>query len=108
MVEKLYSPDGDKVAIVYSFGYGAGWSTWNSKYEEAMIFDPDMATAILAKVSTEELLSIAKEKYPNAYLGGVSSVEMTVEWLPKGTPFYIHEYDGSESIKTGDSLVYTA
>jgi acetyl-CoA acetyltransferase len=30
-----------KVAILYSPGFGAGWSTWNS-YSNEMIFDPDI------------------------------------------------------------------
>lgn len=81
------------VAVLYSPGYGAGWHTWGAPVEA--VFDPEMVEAVLAgdhKLAEE----IAKRKYPDAYTGGVSDLE--VEWIPQGMPFRISEYDGNESI----------
>lgn len=85
-----------KVAVLYSPKYGAGWSTWNSEEAEALLFDADIATAILED-NKELALSIANTKYPNAYKGGL--VDLTVAWVDKGTVFEIDEYDGYESVR---------
>lgn len=92
-MEKLQE-DG-KVAVLYSPGFGAGWSTWNSEFPE-MLFDP----AIVKLVETnkwEELETYATLKYPGAYLGGMR--DLTVAWVTVGTLFRVEEYDGSESIE---------
>lgn len=84
-----------KVAVLYSPGYGAGWSTWTEEHAEALTFDPQIVAALLAD-NRAEAARIAAEKYPDMYLGGLDSLK--VEWIPKGTVFEIVEYDGSESI----------
>jgi hypothetical protein len=43
------------------------------------------------------LVKVADEKYPGAYKGGAEDVRL--EWVPQGSQFRIHEYDGSESIR---------
>jgi hypothetical protein len=91
-MEKLLR-DG-KVAVLVSCGFGAGWSTWNTDIGEAAVFDKDIAEAIL---NGGNALEVAERKYPKAYHGGVKGLE--VEWLPIGTRFEIHEYDGSESLR---------
>ena len=47
MTEK-YIKDG-KVAVAYSPGYGAGWSTWesNNALKDTMVFHPDIIKMIL-------------------------------------------------------------
>jgi len=92
-VTKKLERDG-AVAVLISPGFGAGWSTWNS--EPASAFDPEMAEAVLAGDNAKAEI-IAKQKYPNAYTGGVAN--LTVEWVTKGDRFEIHEYDGSESLR---------
>lgn len=84
------------VAVIVSPGFGAGWSTWNSESEERMIFDPILAQMILDGKTIEDLELYAKDKYPEAYLGGLSDAE--VEWVPVGSRFTINEYDGNESL----------
>ena len=32
-----------KVAVIYSPGFGAGWSTWADGNAEAVLFDPELA-----------------------------------------------------------------
>jgi len=84
-----------KVAVLVSYGYGAGWSTWNSDEADSMLFDPDLAHAVLAE-NQLEMQRIADQKWPDAYKGGLS--QLGVEWVTKGEQFEITEYDGSESL----------
>jgi hypothetical protein len=106
MTEK-YTVDG-KVAVIVSPGFGAGWSTWcSSENRENAMYDPILVKAILDGKNEKELVDIASERYPKEYHGGIED-NIYIEWLPEGTPFYIHEYDGSESVRTGADLVYSA
>lgn len=76
-------------------GYGAGWSTWVRSPQA--LFDPDLVEALERGASVVELERIAKANYPDGYLGGVA--DLVVEWVPEGTRFEIHEYDGAESLR---------
>lgn len=87
-----------KVAVLVSYGYGAGWSTWNPDVEEEMIFSPDIVKLVLAGMDKNDIYDKARELWPNAYLGGIDG--LTVEWIEEGTKFIITEYDGTESIIT--------
>ena len=87
--------DGE-VAVLYSPGYGAGWSTWaDSDAEEAMIFDRDIVQAVLDG-DNERAGEIAVLKY-DAYVGGARSLK--VKFVPEGVLFRIDEYDGNESVE---------
>jgi hypothetical protein len=90
--EKLVR-DGE-VAILYSPGFGAGWSTWNSDHE-GLLFDKEIVEAVLDG-DREQAREIASRKYPSAYLGGLN--DLKVSWVQQGQQFEIEEYDGSESI----------
>jgi hypothetical protein len=91
-----------KVAVLYSPGWGAGWSTWNAQYPE-LVFDSVIVDFVLNKSENwyEGILSYCSMVYPDAYTGGVDTLE--VEWLPVGTHFLIEEFDGNESIQVRDS-----
>jgi hypothetical protein len=87
--------DNGKVAVLYSPGFGAGWSTWNQEVPE-IIFDP----AIVKFVENDqmaELTTYVTLKYPDLYTGGMK--DLAIAWVPEGTLFKINEYDGSESIE---------
>jgi len=87
--------DNGKVAVLYSPGFGAGWSTWNKEVPE-LVFDP----AIVKFVETDqwaEMETYVSLKYPGIYKGGTK--DLAVAWLPVGTEFQINEYDGAESIE---------
>ena len=109
--------DGE-VAVLYSPGYGAGWSTWNHEYTPEILFDPvlvDLAEQneklfwekhgdenyyedyFIVPEIEEKMVKHCAEKYPEAYLGGIG--DLAVKWLPVGTEFRIHEYDGNESVE---------
>lgn len=99
MVEKLIK-DG-QVAVIYSPGFGAGWSTWNDEHRDILVFDKDIAEAVL-RGDRGAAAKIAIEKCGDFYTGGARDLE--VRWLSVGSVFRINEYDGSESINVvGDS-----
>jgi hypothetical protein len=99
MIEKLIR-DG-KVAVLYSPGHGAGWSTWaheNAQMRLSMLFDPQIADIVdhAEEGWIDKAKSVAIMKYPDAYLGGANNLQ--VRWLSVGTQFRVLEYDGFESL----------
>ena len=97
----------EKVAVLYSPGFGAGWSTWCHEDLEvrlAMVFDPQIADIVDQGEADwqERAEAIAQIKYPNSYLGGLHDLQ--VKWLPVGTQFRVTEYDGSESIEVNTEI----
>jgi len=100
MIEKLIR-DGE-VAVLYSPGYGAGWSTWCQEDEHmrlGMLFDPQIADLVDQNAPDwqEKAEAITRVKYPEAYIGGLADLE--VQWLPVGTQFRVLEYDGFEQVE---------
>lgn len=89
------------VAVLYSPGYGAGWSTWNDGDE--LIFSPELAKAVLGEIDKTPK-QVANELFPDAYDGGVFGLK--VEWVKEGSEFEIDEYDGSESINYKERSTY--
>lgn len=105
-VKKYHNGDGD-VAVLYSPGYGAGWSTWAIEHSANVVFDRRLVELVLNDERdkiTEELMSSLG--YKDVYVGGANMLE--IAWLKPGTHFRIDEYDGNESIVTIDNLYYTA
>ena len=105
MTEK-YEKDG-MVAVLYSPGFGAGWSTWTFGDDvERMIFDPELVAAVL-EGNRPKMYAIVKDHFPGQYDGGVE--DLAVEWVDKGDRFEITEYDGSESVRIfGEKPGYVA
>ena len=100
MIEKLIR-DG-KVAVLVSPGFGAGGYSWNSvHYGDELIFDPVLA-AYIDEGKMDEAKTYVTMRWPDAYAGGVD--DLVVHWVPVGTAFRIHEYDGSESIEIKEDL----
>jgi hypothetical protein len=91
MAEK-YVEDG-KIGVLYSPGFGAGWSTWG---EPEYCYDKDLVEAFI-NGGKDLLCTVAEAKYPDAYMGGLRDIKLT--WIEQGTAFRINEYDGSESIE---------
>jgi hypothetical protein len=98
----------NKVAVLYSPGYGAGWSTWLSvqddvdyySFRQFVVFDMHLVEAVLRK-DFNEVERLIYAIAPEAYLGGIR--DLTVAWLDKNCSFLIEEYDGNESIKILDN-----
>ena len=101
MTERLVR-DG-RVAVLYSPGFGAGWSTWCHEDENmrlAMTFDPQIADIVdQGRADWQERAeAIALIKYPDAFLGGLK--DLRVRWLPVGTQFRVTDYDGTNMMVT--------
>ena len=83
------------VAVLVSPGYGAGWSSWNTKHPECL-FDP----VVVAWVENGKQGSCPDMEelhgWDDFYDGG--SAGLRIEWIPVGTLFRIEEYDGYEQI----------
>lgn len=90
----------NKVAVLYSPGYGAGWYTWNREHED-MVFDPVLAT-LIDEGKTAEAETYVTMRWPDVYVGGLE--DLTVAWVPVGTAFTIDEYDGNESIQLKEKV----
>lgn len=96
-----------RVAILLSPGYGAGWSTWNYTYPEC-VFDPEIVQMVLDNKPWQEIADFAEAKYDKDddglgfYTGGAS--DLVVKWIPVGTKFRIHEYDGNESLEIKEEM----
>mgnify|MGYP000079222626 CR=1 FL=1 len=88
------------VAILYSPGYGAGWSTWNQEYPE-MVFDSALAS-LIEEEKYSEAEFYANLKWPDIYTGGLDQIRIC--WLPAGTEFRINEHDGSETIEVKNKI----
>ena len=88
-----------KVAILYSPGYGAGWSTWNGdEYREFLLHDEKLVELVETK-QEDKIVEYVKSVYPGEYITLLGLDDLEVEWVSSGTQFIITEYDGSEGIK---------
>jgi len=96
-----------QVAVLYSPGYGAGWSSWASReIREDVLFDPG-AVELVEQEKWDELEVYIALKYPGLYTGGLR--DLHIEWMPVGTQFIVNDYDGNESIQKRDTTDwYTA
>ena len=85
-----------KVAVLYSAGYGAGWTSWGAP--EKALFDPTIVELVENNKRdqiTDELCKVLfGEEF---YTGGAKALE--IEWIDQGTAFRITEYDGAEGIE---------
>lgn len=109
-MKKYYNEEG-KVAILYSPGYGAGWYSWHRI--EALIFDPEIVKMILEHkderpfLLNQKIINYCEATYGDSnYYGGADQLE--IMFLEPGTPFYIEEYEGSETIITEPKLLLKA
>lgn len=87
----------NKVAVLYSPGYGAGWYTWHHRKE--LVFHPVLVELVeqnRQEEITEEL--IKKLLNTDEYICILGKLRLTIDWIPEGTLFRIDEYDGAEDI----------
>jgi hypothetical protein len=98
-----------QVAVLYSPGYGAGWSTWcqeDDRMRLNMLFDPQIADLVDQNAPDwlEQAKAITQIKYPEAYTGGLADLE--IRWLPVGTQFRVLEYDGFEQVEIESEIAW--
>lgn len=97
-----------KVAVLVSPGLGAGWSTWNKGYEEDLLYNPLWVQWVLDGKDERSMpydIDSFEGKYGDCHL---FPRDLIVEWLEPGTRFFVDEYDGSESIVSGDERIQVA
>jgi hypothetical protein len=99
-----------KVAVVYSPGFGAGWSTWKSgDLALQMLYSYEVVEQILKDDKTRkrsqkglersaEFYDAIRQYFPEPSTFFLQPLE--VAWIPLNAPFRIHEYDGAESVET--------
>lgn len=100
---KLYKNDKGEIAVLYSPGYGAGWSsTWN--FHPNIAFDKRIVEYVLEHKKTGEPIDEKVMKaylesigYEDVYCGGAKN--LIVEFVKPGTYVRINEYDGYESLE---------
>lgn len=111
------------VGVLVSSGYGAGWSTWNSYKGEGELdiaLDHRIIEWLIANATVticevpegqwiiEDVNEAALKEYcasigyNDVYCGGADG--LYIGWYKKGTLIRIEEYDGYESVITGNSL----
>jgi len=91
----------NKVAVLISPGFGAGWYTWHNV--EALLYDPVVVNMLETGKSEHDIEQYCNDTYGTSnYYGDINS--LTVTWVPVGTRFYIHEYDGDESLVTEEEM----
>ena len=86
------------VAVLYSPGHGAGWSTWSDdKFREFLLHDEKLVELVETN-QKNKIKEYVESVYPgeHIYCGGAD--QLRVEWVSPGTLFRIEEYDGFESI----------
>lgn len=98
-----------KVAVCYSPGFGAGWSSWaDDELRETLMFHPAIVNMILEDkehlIDEQWLIKNLGEEYKNVYTGGVR--DLLIEWVPQGSLVRINEYDGYESVEIYDTDNY--
>ena len=85
----------NKVAVLYSPDFGAGWYTWNHQYPD-ILFDPFIVQMVEDNTDSKTIELYCEEKYPLGCFIGAS--ELVIEWVDVNREFRIDEYDGNESI----------
>jgi len=86
-----------KVAVLIAPSFGGGWSTWaGEEVSHQLLFEPEMVAWVEA--GKKGPCPDMKVKYPGAYIPEQDVDDLIIKWIPVGTLFRVHEYDGSESI----------
>ena len=95
--------------ILYSPGYGAGWSSWNSgevaKYMltyQPIIEHIEADKGPVPPALLDQLQRECAEKFGDGYVCVLGADQLKI-WTGTG-PVKIEEYDGNESVTTPDDI----
>lgn len=99
MVEKVIR-DG-KVAVLYSPGYGAWWSTWagSRELEEFALFDKRLVEMAESGATQEEVEKYLDDKFNDARFHAGGWRDIAIKWFDVGERFRVLERDGNERIE---------
>lgn len=99
------------VAVLYSPGFGAGWSTSNTHhpYCKRCLFDPVLVEWVRDGKPSDQINlmdTYVYDVYGSDFYVGCNIESLEIEWIPQGHEFLIEEYDGSESVKFKDDVLW--
>lgn len=100
--EKFTKTENGKVlvAVLYSPGYGAGWSTWApNKLSTQLIFDKRLVELKLKGHGTDAGKELLDQLFPDTYISLLGWSDVEVAWVAEEDRFIIQEYDGFETIR---------
>lgn len=109
-----YNEDKTKFGVLVSYGFGAGWSTWEG---HELAYDRRVIEFWLAHKNDRQWMRKVERYQPESpehkeareffinelgldncpYMGGFPNCAL--EWVPVGARFHINEYDGAESLE---------
>lgn len=97
----------NKVAVLISHGFGAGWYSWNPSHQE-LLYHPKLVEMVEQNRSNEidKAWVLENLKISDIYCGGTEGLQ--IHWLTVGTAFEVDENDGAESLRTLADLVLVA
>lgn len=94
------------VAVLYSPGFG---SCWYDPSFPSCLTDPAVVDWVLAgkpKSQLREIITYLALAYGEEFgIGGLD--QLAVSWIPEGTRFVVHDYDGSEYILREDKMPWS-
>ena len=76
-----------KVAVMISPGFGAGWSTWNSEFRDTLLFDAEIAQAVIDG-DKAKAAQLAMEKCPGLCAGGANGLTPHILSESAGTQMF--------------------
>lgn len=91
---------GEFVAVIIHAEYGGGWYSWHR--DESLLYDPVVVNLI--ECNDELNYNIYAQDKDMTYVAGFSN--LSIQWIPIGAKFRIHEYDGWESIELFDDAIW--
>lgn len=94
-----------KVAVLVSYGYGAGWYSWH-RFEE-LIYHPKIVELVendQRELITEQLVQEILDTDEYVCVLGAKGLE--VKWVGQGCAFEITEYDGAESLRVIEDCTF--
>lgn len=98
MTVKRYINENGEVGVVISEHGGWGWShseVQNNEYCEILCMDYDIVQAVLDG-DVDKIVTLAREKC-GGWVDTMGADGLVVEWIPKGSRFYINCFDGNET-----------
>lgn len=97
--------NGEERAVAVSYGYGAGWSTWN----DLSPLDP-VANLIFLTMDDDKDGDLFHSIYcfvtgidSDEYLCTLGAKDVYIDWVGINRKFKVVEYDGAEMIKYANS-----
>ena len=103
-MNKYKNSDGE-IGVIVSPGFGAGWSTWGGSCDAGfLLMDKTLVEMCLRSAPKSQVEEYLTKKGIDTYIGGWEDCE--IEYLRCNTPFYVDEYDGSESLIFAENLTF--